>query len=113
MAENTNTAVVATEQFVLDAARAAYSMLKRGKGQRPQAAKAFLEADTDTERQDATDLWGAGFVRRALREAAVAFTVKGDEEAANAFWTLRDSIDEQSGEVMEFNDDVDSDDAAV
>lgn len=110
MSKNTTTApvVVATEEALLDAARAAYALLKRVRGLRPQAALAFLGATTATERQDAVDEWGAGFVRRALREAAVAFERKDDEETANAFWLLRDSIDEQDGDVL-FTEDEDDD----
>lgn len=85
---------ITTTLFALEAARDAFASLKRGKGQRPQAVKAFLDADTDDQRDDAVEEWGAGFVRRGLREAAVFYARKGDEEIANAFWLLRDSIDD-------------------
>jgi hypothetical protein len=87
-------AVITTTEFVLSAARAAYGSLKRVKGQRPLAVLDFLNADSDEARDNVVAEWGAGFVRRGLREAAVYFDGKDDAEVANAFWTLRDSIDE-------------------
>jgi hypothetical protein len=85
---------ITTTEFVLSAARAAYGSLKRVKGQRPLAVLDFLNADTDEARDTVVTEWGAGFVRRGLREAAVYFENKDDAEVANAFWMLRDSIDE-------------------
>jgi hypothetical protein len=109
MSVNTNT--ITTTEFVLSAAREAYSTLKRVNGQRPLAVKAFLDATTDSERDEAIEAWGAGFVRRGLREAAVFFAGKDDEETANAFWTLRDSIEED--EFLNFDGaEVEETDAA-
>jgi hypothetical protein len=103
MSKNITTTATTTE-FAVTAARAAYSTLKRVKGQRPQAVKAFLDADTNDQRDEAIEAWGAGFVRRGLREAAVFLAAHDDEEAANAFWTLRDSIDED--EFLDFDTEV-------
>lgn len=83
-----------TTAFLLSAAKDAYSTLRRTKGQRPLAVAAFLDANTDDERDMAIESWGAGFVRRGLREAAVFFQNHDDEETANVFWSLRDMIDE-------------------
>lgn len=83
-----------TTEFVLNAARAGYGSLKRVKGQRPQAVLAFLNAESDDQRDDAIEAHGAGFTRRGLHEAAVFFARKGDQETANAFEVLRDSIDD-------------------
>ena len=87
-------ATITDTLFALTAAREAFSTLARGKGQRPQAVLAFLNAANDDERDEAVEAWGAGFVRRGLREAAVYFARKDDEETANAFWLLRDSVDD-------------------
>lgn len=84
--------VTTTVEFALSAARDAYSTLSRVKGQRPLAVKEFLDATTDDERDDAIESWGAGFVRRGLREAAAFYAAHDDEETANAFWLLRDSV---------------------
>jgi hypothetical protein len=98
MAANTTT------QFVLSAAADAYSTLNRAKGQRPAAVTAFL-ADPET----AVDEFGAGFVRRGLREAAVFFEGHDDQETANAFWTLRDSVDNDG--LVDFDDTAVEDEA--
>jgi hypothetical protein len=84
MAANTTT------PFVLAAARAAMEG-RSDKGQRPEAALAFLNADSHAAREVAVAEFGAGFVRRGLREQAVFNG--GEPEVANAFWLLRDSID--------------------
>lgn len=107
-------ATVSTVEFVLSSARDAYSTLRRTKGQRPMAVKSFLDASTDDERDQAIESWGAGFIRRGLREAAIFFTAKGDEETANAFWMLRDSIDDDGftdmdDVVADDDDDIDPD----
>lgn len=96
-----------TTAFLLSAATDAYSALRRVKGQRPLAVKAFLDATTDEERDLAIESWGAGFVRRGLREAAVFFMTHDDEETANVFWSLRDMIDEDGflADVAEVEDD--------
>lgn len=96
MAVNTTTA------FLLVAATDAYSTLRRVKGQRPLAVRAFLDATTDEERDMAIAAWGAGFIRRGLREAAVFF--KDDEETANVFWSLRDSITDEG--FVDFDSEV-------
>lgn len=112
MSNNTATATAtSTTEFVLDAARAAYGSLKRGKGQRPQATLAFLNATTDDERDAAIEQWGAGFVRRGLHEASVYFTRKGDTEVANAFEALRDSIEED--EFLSLDGDAVEDEAVA
>lgn len=71
----------------------ALNSLKRDKGIRPAAARAFLEADGDEARVLAVEVHGAGVVRRGLREAAVFFDAHGQSEIADAFWALRDDID--------------------
>lgn len=98
-------AVITTTEFVLTAARDAYSTLRRGTGQRPLAVTAFLEATTDDERDMAIEAWGAGFVRRGLREAAIFFDGKDDSETANVFWALRDSIDDDGFLADDVEDD--------
>jgi hypothetical protein len=70
------------------------------KGLRPQAVRAFLEATTDDQREDAVAEWGAGMVRRGLRQIAQRFDRKQDEETADVFWALRDDIDEETGDVF-------------
>lgn len=87
-------AATTTTAFLLTAAREGYGSLKRVSGQRPLAVRAFLDATTDEQRDEAIEAWGAGFVRRGLREAAVFFEGHDDQETANAFWALRDSVDE-------------------
>lgn len=97
MAANTNT----TFTFDADLARAreAYSTLKRVKGQRQAAVRAFLDAVDHAGRELAVEEWGAGFVRRGLREAAIFFDGHNDSETADVFWALRDDID-MDGEVF-------------
>jgi hypothetical protein len=101
------TTTTTTTAFLVSAARDAYTSLKRTKGQRPLAVLAFLEANTDDERDMAIESWGAGFVRRGLREAAVFYVNKDDEETANVFWSLRDSVTDEGflngdeGDVVE------------
>lgn len=102
-----------TTQFLLDAARAAYGSLKRGKGMRPQAVLAFLNAETNDQRDDAIEAWGAGFVRRGLHEASVYFTRKGDQETANVFEALRDSVDEDEFLDMDDSEVKDEDEVLV
>lgn len=87
MAENTNTL-----QFLLDAANAAYSTLRRGAGDRAQSVVALLAATTDDERDQVVVEWGAALLRRSLRVTALSFAK--DEETANVFWTLRDLIED-------------------
>lgn len=70
------------------------------KGVRPAAVKAFLDAKTDDDREDAVSEHGAGMVRRGLRQLAQRFDRKGDEETADVFWALRDDIDEETGDVF-------------
>lgn len=86
MAVNTVTNV----PFVVAAARAAMEG-RSAKGQRPEAALAFINADDHEGREQAVAEFGAGFVRRGLHEQAVAF--KSDEEIAGLFEIMRDSID--------------------
>lgn len=92
MAATLNTTTT-TATFLVLAARDAMQTLKRDKGARPNAVRAFLEGDNDEQREDAVSEWGAGFTRRGLREVAVFFEAHDDEETANVFWSLRDSID--------------------
>lgn len=109
-------AVISTNEFVFTAASDAYASLKRGKGQRPQAVMAFLGATTEDERDDVITQWGAGFVRRGLHEASVFFNRKSDEETANVFEVLRDSIDDDGFTSLDsdlsvtvVDDDIDPD----
>lgn len=83
----------------LSAAVVAYATLKRDKGARPAAVRAFLEADSHEARELAVESHGAGFTRRGLREAAIMFEAKGDQQNADVFWALRDDID-LDGEVF-------------
>lgn len=101
-----NTATVEFS-FVIDTKSAldAYNALNRNTGIRPMAVLAFLEATTDTERQDAVDEHGAGIVRRGLREAAVFFAAHDDADAAEVFWALRDDVD-IDGYVAAMDDDA-------
>jgi hypothetical protein len=98
--------------FVVLAARAAMEG-RSAKGQRPEAALAFINANSLDEREQAVTEFGAGFVRRGLHEQAVAFKV--DEEVANVFEMLRDSID-MDGTVhdalLDTEDDSSDDDNA-
>jgi hypothetical protein len=100
-----------TTQFLFTAAAAAYGSLKRGKGQRPQAVKAFLDATTNDQRDEAIEAWGAGFVRRGLHEASVMFTRKGDLETANVFESLRDSVSDDG--FLDFDTEVEDEAVAV
>lgn len=77
----------------LAAARKAYSTLKRVKGQRQAAVRAFLDANDHQGREDAVEEHGAGFVRRGLREAAIYFEAHDNQDVADVFWALRDDID--------------------
>ena len=98
-----------TTEFLFAAARDAYSTLRREKGQRAQSVLQFLNAETDEERDWAIDEWRADYIRRGLREAAVAFTDGTDEgsEVAAVFWALRETItldgyvDFEGGELEE------------
>jgi hypothetical protein len=103
---NTNTNTTA---FLLIAAREAYSTLRRDKGARATAVLAFLNAESDEQRDEAIwDQGGEGYLRRGFREAAIMFEAKGDQETANVFWDLRDMITENGfdSEVVEVDDDV-------
>jgi len=84
----------------LAAAREAYNTLKRVKGQRQAAVRAFLDATDHEGRVLAVEEHGAGFVRRGLREAAIFFEGHGDQNVADVFWALRDDID-LDGEVFQ------------
>jgi hypothetical protein len=97
MAANTNTNL--TFDADLARAREAYNTLKRVKGQRQAAVRAFLDATTHEGREDAVQEHGAGFTRRGLREAAVFFEGHGNQDVADVFWALRDDID-MDGEVF-------------
>lgn len=76
------------------------------KGVRPQAVRAFLEAKSDEQREDAVAEFGAGMTRRGLRQIAQRFERKGAQETADVFWALRDDIDEETGEVFRVEADA-------
>lgn len=80
--------------FITAAAAAALEG-KKAAGARSSAAAAFVAAASDAERQAVVDEFGAGKVRRGLRQ----FTKGQDEEVAAAFFYLRDLIDEGTGDV--------------
>lgn len=103
MTIDTNT----TTEFLLVAARDAYSTLRRESGQRAEAVLAFLNATSDEERSDVILDSSEGYLRRGLREAAVFFTAKDDEETANVFWSLRDMVTENGfdSDVVEVEDE--------
>lgn len=93
MAKNINTvAPTMTDTDLIGSALAVFNTLKRAKGDRPAAARAFLEAATDADREEALAEFGSGLVRRGLREAAIFFANKGDAEFAGLFYAVRDSI---------------------
>jgi hypothetical protein len=102
MAVNTTT----TLDFLLNAARDAFTGLRRGDGDRAQVLRDFLSAQTDDERDDVVALWGGEVLRRSLR--VTALSLKKDEETANVFWTLRDMIDVEDDT---FNADLADDDS--
>jgi hypothetical protein len=87
---NTNTTATATTQSLLEAAREAFGLLRRNDNPRTQVVLDLLGATTDEDRDDVVATYGAGFTRRALRIAALSWSK--DEEVANLFWTLRDSV---------------------
>lgn len=97
-------ATINTFENDLATARTALATLKRDKGARPAAARAFLEADGHDAREAAVEEHGAGFVRRGLREAAIMFERKGQQETADVFWALRDDID-LDGDVFTTTED--------
>ncbi len=75
--------------FITTAARVALEGHST-KGLRSAAAAAFINAQTDDEREDAVEEYGAGRIRRGLRQLAKAF--RKDEEVAFVFLYLRDLI---------------------
>lgn len=91
MAATTTTSTVRDTEFLLNAARDAFSGLRRSeKSDRTAAVHAFLEAVTDEDREVVVEQYGAWLVRKGLRVAALSTK---DEEVANVFWALRDSVD--------------------
>lgn len=111
MSGNTNTSN--TTAFVFEAAREAYSTLHRAKGLRAQSVWALLDAADNDTRDDVIEEWGSDYIRRGLREAAIAFEGNGDTETANAFWVLRDSIDMGREGFLDFGNDEDEDGTAI
>lgn len=77
----------------LTAAREAFSTLRRTKGVRPAAVKAFLDATDHEGRMAAVEEHTAGMTRRGFKEAARFFENHGDQTTADVFWALRDDID--------------------
>ena len=99
MSKNTNTAVANAFQADIDLALATLNTLNL-KGERPTAARAFLEATSDDEREAACEEFGYGFIRRGLRQLAIRAEKDGNQNAADAFWALRDDIDPDGVEVF-------------
>lgn len=102
MSNNTTTVTVDNSMFEADVARALeiYAGLRRGKGQRPQAVLSFLQVQSHEDREAVVEVWGAGFVRRGLREAAVYLERHDRQDEADLFWLLREDIDLETGEVF-------------
>jgi hypothetical protein len=93
------------ETDVVVAREALAGLTRRMKGARPEAARAFVNAETDDDRDAAVATYGAGFIRRGLRETAVLFTARGDLKTADVFYALRDDIDPVTGEVFRLADE--------
>ena len=93
-------ATLNTTQFLLTAARDAFADLRRSdKSDRTNAVRDLLAAETAEQRDDVVAEYGAWLVRKGLRVAALS---SKDEEVANVFWMLRDSIDDDG--LLEFDD---------
>lgn len=75
--------------FIVTAAKAAVESLNL-KGSRSTAAIAFIEADDDFTREAVVESYGAGKVRRGLRQLARA---QKDADVAGTFYAMRDLID--------------------
>lgn len=98
-------ATLNTTQFLLSAAREAMSGLRRGNGDRAEALRQFLAAETNDDRDNVVAEYGSALVRKALLVAAKSTK---DEETANVFMTLRDSVDEDG--FLDFDDTTGDDD---
>lgn len=90
---NTNTVAVSTFAHDLAIAAAAVVSLK-AKGDRADMVNALLTADGDDARDAVVEGYAAGELRRGLRHFALVFEGKAQQEIADAFWALRDDIDE-------------------
>lgn len=93
-------ATLNTTQFLLSAAREAMSGLRRGNGDRSEALRQFLAAETNDQRDEVVDTFGSALVRKALLVAAKSTK---DEETANVFLALRDSVDEDG--FLDYDDE--------
>lgn len=100
MNKNTTTEFV----FVVNAAREAIKDLNL-KGSRSTAGIAFINAESDDDREAVVETFGAGRVRRGLRQLARG---QKDADVAGAFWYLRDLID-ADGSVLTEDDLLDTD----
>lgn len=98
------TSIVSEFNIDIAIAREAMAALKRDKGARPAAARAFLNANSHEARLDAIEEWGAGFVRRGLFEAAKFHAGHGKQEWADALMALRTDIT-LDGDVFPFSDE--------
>jgi hypothetical protein len=98
-------AAVTTTQFLLAAAKDAVADMRRSdKSDRSQALMALLNANDNDERTTVVVEYGSALVRKALRVAALSAK---DEETANVFWLLRDSVDEDG--FLDMDESADED----
>lgn len=107
-------AITFTAQFAADltVAREVFATLNL-KGERPMAVKAYLDADTDDQRQEVIDGIGAGMIRRGLRQIANRLDAQDRTGDAAAFWSLRDDVQDGDQFHVEFGDDLVEYDAAA
>lgn len=102
MSNNTNT---------IDGFTADLNIARKVMERNPQSSKrvvlvkGFLSKTTDEARQEFVDEHAAGEVRRELRQMAIRCERAGNQDEADAFWALRDDIDED-GDVFRLDADL-------
>jgi hypothetical protein len=104
---NTNTTTVAVSTFDADLAIAAAAVVSlKVKGDRADMVNALLTAGSADERDAVIEGYAAGELRRGLRHFALVFEGKGEQEIADAFWALRDDIDEDDDTMFRVDTEV-------
>lgn len=72
------------------------------KGDRPKMVAELLAAETDDAREAVVEKFGAGHLRRGLRQLARRFEGKAtpNQDLADVFWALRDDLDESDDTIF-------------